>query len=169
MAEPHVLLDRVSDDEARVLLTRCCGAKRWVDELLARRPFGSAESLQASSRAAFAALTPEDLHEAFSHHPRIGVDASELHARFADTARWSSAEQSGVADAGAHVLQALRENNLAYEARFGFPFIVCATGKSAAEMLAMLRQRLLHEPSAELAVAARELAKIAALRLEKLA
>jgi 2-oxo-4-hydroxy-4-carboxy-5-ureidoimidazoline decarboxylase len=109
-------------------------------------------------------LTERDWLEAFSHHPKIG-DRASLAARFPATHDLSAKEQSGVGSAQDDVITALAEGNEAYLERFGFIFIVCATGKSAEEMLALLRQRLGNERAAELRIAAEEQAKITALRL----
>jgi 2-oxo-4-hydroxy-4-carboxy-5-ureidoimidazoline decarboxylase len=109
-----------------------------------------------------------DILEAFSHHPEIGGDLDALRARFPTTAAWSTSEQSAVTDADRETLEALRDGNAAYRERFGHLFIVCATGKSAQEMLALLRARLANDPEAELRVAAAEQARITRLRLEKL-
>ena len=131
------------------------------------RPYGDERVLVEAAERAFATLAREDWLEAFSHHPRIG-DRGALAARFPATAGWSAAEQVGVAEAGEDVLDALLDGNREYEARFGHIFIVCATGKTAPEMLALLRERLPHEPAAELEIAAAEQRKITAIRLEKL-
>jgi 2-oxo-4-hydroxy-4-carboxy-5-ureidoimidazoline decarboxylase len=109
-----------------------------------------------------------DMLEAFSHHPEIGSDIASLRQRFAATAAWSSAEQAGVAGADDATLEALRDGNVRYREKFGYVFLVCATGKTAAEMLALLRARLAHDPDTELQIAAAEQAKITRLRLEKL-
>lgn len=163
------VLDAMSDEAARAALTRCCGARRWVEEMLARRPFETDEALMDSADDVWSTMTREDVLEAFTHHPRIGADLGELRKRFAATSGWSSSEQSGVQRATEATLNALREGNLAYEARFGHIFIVCASGKSADEMLALLNARLPNAPDDELRVAAGEQGKITKLRLAKLA
>ena len=131
---------------------------------MARRPFGRDAKLLAVARVEWFGLTEVDWLEAFSHHPRIG-DRAELEARFPDTHDLSSKEQAGVGAAPADVLTALAEGNQAYADKFGFIFIVCATGKSAEEMLKLLRDRLRHDRASELRIAAEEQAKITALRL----
>ena len=155
------------DADARAALLRCCGSRRWADAMLARRPFASMADLLAAADAVWAGLDRADWLEAFAAHPRIG-DLGGLRKKFAATAHWSAGEQAGVAGAGEDVLRELAEGNRRYEERFGHIFIVCATGKTAAEMLRLLRARLPNEPAAELAVAAAEQAKITRLRLEKL-
>ena len=112
-------------------------------------------------------LTPDDWKEAFSHHPKIG-DIKSLRKKFASTADMAEGEQSGVMQTSERTLQALAEGNNLYEAKFGYIFIVCATGKGAEEMLALLNERLHHYPEEEIAIAAKEQAKITKLRLEKM-
>lgn len=146
------------------MLAACCGASRWVERMLGRRPFGSKQSLLQAARDEWFALTPTDWREAFSHHPRIG-DREALRARFPATAHLSEREQAGVNGAGHDVLDALAHANHAYEDRFGHVFIVCATGKTAEEMLALLRERLQNDPAGDIRVAAAEQAKITEIRL----
>jgi OHCU decarboxylase len=149
-------IDLSTRDEARALLLQACGSARWVGRMLARRPFGSSDALAAAAREEWFALDADDWREAFSHHPKIGQrSANELSAR----------EQAGVNGAPAVTRDALAEGNRAYDERFGYSFIVCATGKSADEMLALLRARLTNDPATEIRIAAEEQAKITALRL----
>lgn len=129
-----------------------------------RRPFGSDARLLRAARIEWFGLTEADWLEAFSHHPKIG-DRASLAARFPATHDLSAREQSGVGSASARVLDELAEANEAYFNKFGFIFIVCATGKTAAEMLALLRARLANNRATELRTAAEEQAKITALRL----
>jgi len=166
--EPEPSLNALSHEAASEALTRCCGARRWVQGMLQRRPFASHTALFAAAVEIWAQLGPDDYREAFSHHPEIGANLDELRKRFVKTADWSQAEQSGALNASEATLHALRDANRAYRERFGFSFIVCATGKSAEEMLALLHARLRHAPDLELAIAAAEQAKITHLRLEKL-
>lgn len=155
-------------EEARAALARCCGASRWVDAMLAAGPFADDAGLFAAADRVWAECGPDDVREALSHHPEIGADLAELRRRYADTAGWASGEQAGVRSADEATLVALRDGNVAYKQRFGHIFVVCATGKSAAEMLALLHARIENPPEVELAVAAAEQAKITRLRLEKL-
>jgi 2-oxo-4-hydroxy-4-carboxy-5-ureidoimidazoline decarboxylase len=168
MAEPHAVLNALEQDEAAAALRRACGSERWVERMLARRPFRSSEDLYAQAAAEWRASTREDYIEAFSHHPRIGEDLGELRRRFQSTADLSNREQAGVRLADEETLEALRKANAAYHARFGFTFIICATGKSASEMLAALRGRLDNDPNTEIEIAAAEQARITRLRLEGL-
>ena len=167
--EPYALLNEWPLERARAALAQCCGSSRWVEAMLRRRPFASAEELHVVSVAAWRTLDRVDVLEAFSHHPDIGADPQALRERFANTAAWSASEQSGLSAASAETLEALRDANARYRARFGYGFIVCASGKSASEMLATLQARLQHAAEAELRVAAAEQAKITRIRLEKLA
>ncbi len=163
-------LDRInswSDAEAREAFLRCCGARRWAEAMAARRPFADEDALYAAAEACDRGLTRDDWLEAFAAHPRIG-DLDGLRKKFAATAAWAAGEQAGVGGAPDALLQALAEGNELYEAKFGHLFIVCATGRNAAEMLALLEQRLANDAETELRIAASEQAKITRLRLEKL-
>src|SRR5262245_3611897 len=134
-------LDGLAPEQAAAAFLRCCGSRRWAETMERGRPYVDEPSLFAAADRAFALLVREDWLEAFSHHPRIG-DRGSLAARFPTTAGWSASEQGGVSAADEEVLDALLRGNREYEARFGHIFIVCATGKSAQEMLALLRERL---------------------------
>jgi 2-oxo-4-hydroxy-4-carboxy-5-ureidoimidazoline decarboxylase len=160
-------LNAMPPDAARGAFLRCCGSRRWADQMLARRPFASDAELFAAADEVWTSLGPDDWLEAFAGHPRIG-DLDGLRKKFANTADWASHEQSGVAAANEEILRRLAEGNRRYEERFGYIFIVCATGKTAAEMLDILNARLSNSPEQELAIAAAEQAKITRLRLQKL-
>jgi len=151
-------------DEARSILARACGSSRWVDRMMARRPFANDAKLLFAARNEWFGLTEVDWLEAFSHHPRIG-DRASLDSRFPKTHDLSSKEQAGLAEAPEDTLTALADGNRAYFDKFGFIFIVCAAGKSAEQMLALLRDRLANDRATELRAAAEEQAKITALRL----
>ncbi len=160
-------LNEGSAADSRAELLRCCGSSRWAEAMTARRPFHDPEALLASADALWWGLGESDWREAFGHHPKIG-DAAALRARFASTRQWAAGEQAGVQSATEETLVALAQGNRAYEDRFGFIFIVCATGKTAEEMLARLRARLPNDPKDEVRVAAGEQARITRIRLEKL-
>ena len=160
-------LNGLSPEAAAAALLRCCGSARWVEGMLARRPYASRAELFSAALEEWQRLGPADFREAFAHHPEIGANLEELRQKFPATADLSRAEQSAAAGASEATLQALQAGNRAYRARFGYSFIVCATGKSASEMLALLEARLGHEQEFELQVAAAEQAKITRLRLEK--
>ncbi|HEX4048286.1 MAG TPA: 2-oxo-4-hydroxy-4-carboxy-5-ureidoimidazoline decarboxylase [Elusimicrobiota bacterium] len=154
-------------DAARAELLRCCGSSRWADGMLRRRPVADKTAALAAADAAWAETGEQDWLEAFAQHPRIG-GKDALRAKFAATKSWARGEQAGAAAADEATLDALAKGNADYEARFGFIFIVCATGKSAAEMLALLNARLPDERAPELKIAAAEQRKITKIRLEKL-
>jgi len=172
-------LNRLPLEQARAALERCCGSRAWVEGMCAARPWRDREALLAAAERVADALEREGWLEAFAHHPRIG-DRESLRAKYAPApagagepprsagSGWARAEQHGASAASEATLDALAEGNRAYERRFGYIFIVCATGKSADEMLALLRARLVNDPEVELANAAREQRAITRLRLEKL-
>jgi len=164
MSEGWRRLNRDTPDQARAELLACCGSSQWVDRMMGRRPFANAEALLAAAREEWFALAADDWREAFAHHPQIG-DRNSLRARFPHTAHLSAREQEGVAGASDDTLDALAEANRIYQQRFGYIFILCATGKTADEMLALLRERLLNDPETEIRMAAAEQAKITELRL----
>lgn len=155
-----------SVEKAREELLRCCGCIRWADVVLAARPFKDKAALLAAADAAWAETGSQEWLEAFSYHPRIG-GKDALRAKFAATKDWAMGEQAAVAAADEAVLDALARGNADYEAKFGHLFIVCATGKTAAAMLDVLKSRLSNDPETERRVAAREQAKITKIRLEK--
>lgn len=161
------VLNALDASSARETFLKCCHSALWADRMVAARPFQSAEDLFATADAIWQDLGSQDYLEAFAGHPRIG-DIESLRQKFASTASWAATEQAGTAEADERTLQALAEGNRKYEARFGHIFIVCATGKSASEMLALLNARLANDADTELRVAAAEQAKITRLRLEKL-
>jgi 2-oxo-4-hydroxy-4-carboxy-5-ureidoimidazoline decarboxylase len=148
-------------------LTKCCGSETWVQKMLDARPFSSLDDLYAKAHECWADCSESDGLEAFAHHPKIG-SVEELSKKFASTANWAEGEQKSVKEASKAVLKALAEGNEAYENKFGYIFIVCATGKSAEEMLALLQQRLPNIPEIEIGIAMAEQMKITILRLEKL-
>ncbi|EQC25580.1 OHCU decarboxylase [Saprolegnia diclina VS20] len=150
-----------TSDEWRTKLLHCCGSRRWVELMFAQRPFASLEDLLAKARTVDAQLGRADWLEAFAAHPEIGTKTQTI-------STWEAQEQSGAAQAAAATLDELSACNQAYKAKFGYIYIVCATGKSAAEMLAIVQDRLRHSPASELVVAAQEQAKITQIRLTKL-
>ncbi len=160
-------LNEIGPAEAYAELSRCCGASPWVAAMTARRPFPDRATVLALADEVWWGLAEADWREAFGQHPKIG-DRAALRARFGRAGPWAAGEQAGVQAASEEILRALAEENRAYEARFGYIFIVCATGKTADEMLALLRARLLNDPRDEIRVAAAEQAKITRIRLEKL-
>ena len=160
-------LNPLPPDEAEAELLKCCGSPRWASLVAARRPFRDASELMLTADAAWWSLGPEDWLEAFRSHPKIGEKKAEA-ATTEQARRWSEGEQSGARSASTETLAELAEANRAYEERFGHIFIICATGKTAEEMLAALRARLGNDPREEPRVAAEEQRRITRLRLEKL-
>jgi len=154
------------DDAVRELLT-CCGSREWARRMAAARPFADEGSLLEAADQVWWALEVQDWLEAFRSHPRIGEKKAEAGQTSREQA-WSAGEQAGMSSAAAETQRALAEGNREYDERFGFIYIVCAAGKTADEMLALLRQRLANDPAAELRVAAGEQNKITRIRLEKL-
>jgi OHCU decarboxylase len=160
-------LDALPPERAEEALKACCGSSAWVKQMLARRPFSEEGAVYAAAEAVWAEATERDWLEAFRAHPRIGATKAAA-TQGATAASWSKQEQAGVADAAADTRAALAAVNDAYEARHGFIYIVCATGKSVDEMLSLARARLDNDRETELRAAAGEQAKITRIRLEKL-
>jgi OHCU decarboxylase len=159
-------LDELPESEAADLLRSCCGSSHWVDVMVARRPYRSAEALFLSADEIWSSCSRSDWLEAFDHHPRIGGERAEAQSERA--AEWSRAEQAGAQASPATVRSELAEVNRTYEEKFGYIYIVCATGKNADEMLSIARGRLENDPVTELRTAAEEQRKITRIRLEKL-
>ena len=151
-------LNALPHEDAVDALYSCCGSSRWVDSIIARRPFQTDDELFSVADEAWRELGPTDWREAFSHHPRIGAEVSGKEA----------AEQAGAQSAESSIRQDLARANDKYEERFGHTYIVCASGKSAEEMLAIANERLDNDPHIELRIAAEEQQKIMQLRLRKL-
>jgi 2-oxo-4-hydroxy-4-carboxy-5-ureidoimidazoline decarboxylase len=148
-------------------LTKCCGSSAWVNKMLPFFPADDLVELLEDAEEQWYQCSEEDWKEAFAHHPKIG-DIESLKKKFASTAQWASGEQSGVNIASQQTIEALAEGNKQYEKKFGYIFIVCATGKSAEEMSKLLRSRLPNDPGEEIEIAADEQNKITKLRIEKL-
>ncbi|MBW3604466.1 MAG: allantoicase [Actinobacteria bacterium] len=150
-------LDAATEAEARAAFAHCCGASRWVEAMLARRPFATFDRLREAADHEWEQLGHDDWFEAFSAHPRIGDRSGPEHTR---------REQSGTADADPEVLEALAEGNRRYERRFEHVFLINAAGRSAEEMLEALTERLDNDPATEAAVAAEQQRQITQRRLE---
>ncbi len=148
-------------------LFKCCGSTEWVNKLMIYFPFSSIENLKILSDRSWYSCKEKDWLEAFSHHPKIG-DQTGADKKHVTTAEWAKQEQSAVKEAGQSVLANLAKANKAYENKFGFIFIVCATGKTATEMLKLLNERLNNEREKELHIAINEQNKITHLRIDKL-
>ena len=152
-------------DAAVAALLSCCVAKRWAEAVAGQRPYDSEEALFATADSIWETMQEPDWLQAFNAHPRIGerkpAEASVL------SQQWSSQEQASVHSAQSAILDELAAGNLRYEEQFGFTYIVCATEKSAEEMLAILRRRLASDRQSELHEAAEQQRQITQLRLRK--
>jgi 2-oxo-4-hydroxy-4-carboxy-5-ureidoimidazoline decarboxylase len=164
---PLSTLNNLDQQAAVQAFSQCCAATQWVKAMVAARPFKDEQEVYRTANSVWAKLGEHDYLEAFSAHPEIG-NVESLRAKFANTKKLAAAEQAGVAAAADDVLSALAKGNADYRDHFGFIFIVCATGKSAAEILNLLQIRLKFPRAIELQNAAEEQRKITALRLEKL-
>jgi len=158
-------LNKLDRERLWQALQNCCGSTVWIERMVALFPLESVADLLHAADKVWHACGKEDWLEAFRHHPRIG-DLEALKKKYAGTG--AASEQSGALDASLVVLEALAEGNKLYEAKFGYIFIVCATGRSAGEMLGLLRARLGNDPDKEIFIAMGEQEKITRLRLEKL-
>ena len=160
-------LNALPKDQFLAEMERCCGARLWGERMAAARPIRNREELFKLAERAWFDLGPDDWKEAFRHPPKNG-DKHALRANFAATRQLAAGDQQGAAVASEAVLDALAAGNQAYDEKCGHIFIVCATGKSAEEMLSNLNARLGNSAALELRIAAGEQSKITRLRLEKL-
>ncbi len=160
-------LNALTPSEANEQFKLCCGASNWVEKMNQNRPFQDKNEVYQQAESIWFSLSSEDWLEAFTHHPKIG-DIDSLRKKFHNTKSISKNEQSGVNDAEKSTLNDLAKSNQLYEDKFGFIFIVCATGKSADQMLALIKMRLNKNAETEMQNAAKEQNKITQLRLEKL-
>jgi 2-oxo-4-hydroxy-4-carboxy-5-ureidoimidazoline decarboxylase len=159
--------DHFDVEEKKKLLLSCCGSTTWVNKMLAALPVEDLVDLLEIAEEQWYACHEADWREAFSQHPQIG-DLESLKEKFSGTAQWAEGEQASVKQASEQTLEQLAEGNQVYKERFGYIFIVNATGKSADEMLNILNQRLYNNPDVEIQIAMEEQLKITKLRLEKL-
>ncbi|MGA2726829.1 MAG: 2-oxo-4-hydroxy-4-carboxy-5-ureidoimidazoline decarboxylase [Terracidiphilus sp.] len=157
--------NRAVADEALLAMIACCGAKRWAAAMVEQRPFASIVDLSEAADRTWSEMQEPDWLEAFACHPRIG-ERKVAHVS-AQSAAWSRQEQSAAASATERVLSELAEGNALYEERFGFTYIVCATGRSADEMLGILQRRLTNDRAEELREAAEQQRQILQIRLGK--
>jgi OHCU decarboxylase len=161
-------INNLNEQAAEQALSKCCAAPAWIAQMLTRRPFASDEAVAAAAAEIWQSLGRDQWLAAFVAHPKIG-DPASLRAKYANTSQWANNEQASVAAAAEQTLIELADYNQRYEQRFGYIFIVCATGKSAAEMLSLLQDRIHNDEATELKIAAAEQLKITLLRLQKLA
>ena len=160
-------LNLLPASEAEDELLKCCGSKEWARRLMAERPFESVADLIGKADRVWWSLAPSDWLEAFHSHPKIG-EKKAASAVAVEAQRWSEDEQSGIRNSALETMEALAKLNRVYEEKFGYIFIVCASGKSSSEMLASLRERLGNNKDEELRSAAAEQGKITQLRLKRL-
>jgi allantoicase len=168
-ANPNAIdrVNRLKSAQAQKALLDCCGSKKWAAGMMARRPFQTDADLFAAAEAVWAALGRQDWLEAFHHHPPIGAGKSGA-KQSAKAKKWSAGEQSVAQQAQTETLAAMARANSEYHAKFGYVFLICATEKTADQILASLRRRLMNDPETELRAAAQEQQRITRLRLEKL-
>jgi OHCU decarboxylase len=152
-------------DAAMETIIACCGSRRWAAAMVALRPFHSAAELSSAADDLWQKMEEPDLLEAFACHPRIG-DRNHAHTS-SQSAAWSQQEQSSTDNAQASVLTDLADKNALYEKQFGFTYIVCATGRSAEQMLVFLNRRLLNDRATELHEASEQQRLITQIRLGK--
>jgi OHCU decarboxylase len=158
-------LNALAPADAEATLLRCCGSREWAHQMTIARPFATRDDLHAAADRIWWRLGEDPWREAFAAHPRIGSVSRQDHAA---PDEWSNREQAGAASASESIRRALAKVNAEYEARFGYIYIVCATGKTGDEMLAIATRRFQNDPATEIRVAAAEQAAITRLRLDKL-
>lgn len=159
-------LNQQTAADATHTFMQCCTAETWVAKMVAGRPYADEQALRDYADNAWQGLTEQDYLQAFDGHPKIG-DVNSLRAKYANTKELASGEQSSVNEASEQVLTELAQGNDDYQEKFGFIFIVCATGKSAKEMSDLLQARLPNDRQTELVNAAEEQRKIFHIRLDK--
>jgi 2-oxo-4-hydroxy-4-carboxy-5-ureidoimidazoline decarboxylase len=160
-------LNHLPPEQLKEALLRCCGSNAWVNKMLDVFPIEDYVDLTEDAEEKWWECSENDWREAFTHHPKIG-DIDSLKKKFASTSQWASGEQSGVSIASEEIIQQLAEGNKKYEEKFGYIFIICATGKSAGEMLNDLQSRLNNSPEEEITIAADQQLQITKIRLGKL-
>ncbi|USE36500.1 2-oxo-4-hydroxy-4-carboxy-5-ureidoimidazoline decarboxylase [Endozoicomonas sp. SCSIO W0465] len=160
-------LNHLDIDSARDFFRQCCTSDLWLESMANNRPYSNQDELLSTADKSWSVCKENDYLQAFEGHSKIG-DVSSLKAKYANTSDMAGHEQSGASTASDETLKALAEGNTVYQTRFGYIFIVCATGKSADEMLSLLNDRLDNHPENELEIAAAEQHKITRLRLNKL-
>lgn len=160
-------LNSLSQTDSEAEFLKCCGSTRWAKRMTEARPFANVEEVSSHADRIWSSLTEQDWLQAFRAHPKIG-ERKAAAAQSQQASSWSVQEQSHAQQAADETKAAIAEGNRVYEDRFGFIFIICASGKSAEEILSSLNERLAHDPKTEMRIAAGEQQKITRLRLEKL-
>ncbi len=159
--------DHLDNERKKELLQKCCGSSSWVNKMLTVFPVNDLLDIFEYADEKWSECKQEDWQEAFDHHPAT-ANVNSMKEKFYATADWAQVEQTGANNASQEILDALAEGNKCYHEKFGFTFIVFATGKSASEMLVLLQERLKNNPEAEIEIAAAEQIRITKNRLEKL-
>ncbi len=154
-------------EQLKAELFKCCGSSAWVNKMLSFFPMDDLVEMLEDAEEQWYACTESDWREAFTHHPKIG-DTESLKNKFAATAQWAAGEQSSINTASQDTIHLLARANGEYEKKFGYIFIICATGKSPGEMLDLLNNRLNNDAAEEIKIAMDEQNKITLLRLQKL-
>ena len=160
-------LNSLTAEVATRELLQCCGSRRWAQQMSNDRPYSTLDALITHADRLWWSLTPADWLEAFRSHPKIGEKKASNNVSV-QSQQWSGQEQAEVDNASQQTADSLAALNRDYEEKFGFIFIICATGKTSGEMLAALQERLQHDYDTELRLAAGEQVKITELRLKKL-
>jgi allantoicase len=162
-------INQMDQDTLKQKLLYCCHSQKWVSQMLKARPFVSYAELMGKAQELWWKLDPQDWEEAFTGHPQIGQSLESIRQKYAQTSDWATQEQAGMNGASEEIYQALAQKNQEYFAKYGFIFIICATGKTAVDMLNAIDQRMaFNDLNFERAVAAGEQNKITQLRLNKL-
>lgn len=167
MSEKLERLNQAAEKTAEADFINCCGSQTWARKMTGARPFADVAELIKQAEQIWLNLELKDWLEAFAAHPQIGARKVASH-QSVQAAEWSNAEQSGTQTAADVLRDELEKANRLYEEKFGFIFIVCATGKSAEEMLDLCRRRLQNDADSEVRIAADEQRKITEIRLKKL-
>lgn len=157
----------MNETELKENLLKCCGSVNWVNAMAKDFSLESRDKIFVNAEKIWYDLDEKDWLEAFTHHPKIG-DLASLEKKFGSTKDFTTKEQSSVNHASMETIKELAEYNDKYEKKFGFIFIICATGKTADEMLALIKERINNDYQTELKIAMGEQNKITKLRLEKL-
>ncbi|MDA7747032.1 2-oxo-4-hydroxy-4-carboxy-5-ureidoimidazoline decarboxylase [Psychromonas sp.] len=160
-------INNANTEEIYRIFESCCCAPKWIESMTNARPFAQPEDMLTASDKIFKQLTKADYLIAFEGHPQIG-NLQTLQSKYANTSESASHEQSGMSEADKSVIEEMHDLNLKYLEKFGFIFIVCASGKSAQQMLDLIKSRINNEHYSELTIAGIEQAKITHIRLEKL-
>lgn len=160
-------LNLLSPADVQAEFLKCCGSTRWAKRMTEARPFANVEEVSSTADQIWLSLGEDDWLEAFRAHPKIG-ERKAAAAQSQQAASWSAQEQSQAQQAADETKAAIAEGNRVYEDRFGFIFIICASGKSAGQILSALNERLAHDAKTEMSIAAGEQQRITRLRLEKL-